>query len=362
MIAAASHSQHQSDGASGEQRTPPLAFGARSELEHLQGLVGLLDRLATAADVAETALVLEEGLTRLLSGSHGYLLLTDEAENGASHRIAWGEHRALAQLAETERRASVKHGGLRTAPLRCEVADVPADAVHQVQIALPGTWVGRLHVCSASEAALDPGLVSFLRPLTNSLRLALCNLHERLWLREQAMRDGLTGLYNRRFIDDALARELARARREERLVSVLMLDLDHFKQFNDSYLHDAGDAALRNLGQLLRTSVRQGDLACRMGGEEFAVVLPGAGAPEAEMRAEVIRDRVAKSRLEVNGVELSSPTVSIGVATFPAHGETPHRLLRTADKALYTAKARGRDCVVVATGPEESGAFFSLKG
>ena len=324
-------------------------------------LVGMLDRLATASDREETALVLGDVLPRLFPDTHGYLLLIDEADGGETHRVAWGEHLQLAQLPEDDRRGPRAHVELRARLLRCEQPDVPPPSVHQVQIALPGHWVGRLHVCTAGESALQPCVTTFLPAVTTSLRLALCNLHERLWLREEAMRDGLTGLYNRRFIDDALTRELARAKREGRVTSVLMLDLDRFKQFNDTYLHDAGDAALRSLGALLRTSVRRGDLACRLGGEEFAVVLPGASSMEAVQRAEAIREKVARTRLEVNGAFLQAPTVSIGVATFAEHGETPHRLLRAADKALYTAKARGRNCVVLATGPEESGAFFALK-
>ncbi|HEY3312014.1 MAG TPA: diguanylate cyclase [Anaerolineales bacterium] len=161
---------------------------------------------------------------------------------------------------------------------------------------------------------------------------------------EQATHDALTGLYNRRFMDDALQREILRANRDGRPVSVLMLDIDHFKNFNDSFGHDAGDQVLVALSSLLRVNIRESDIACRYGGEEFVVILPGASAADARHRAELIREDFSCVRI---GPEKLSATISVGLSVYPKHGVTVDELLRAADSALYLAKNAGRNCVLV---------------
>ena len=161
---------------------------------------------------------------------------------------------------------------------------------------------------------------------------------------EQATHDVLTGLYNRRFMDDVLQREILRADREGSLVSVLLLDIDHFKRFNDRYGHDVGDDVLVALGELLREMFRESDIACRYGGEEFVVILPEANAEDACLRAELLRDNF--SRLAV-GKRMLSATLSGGVAMYPSHGASADELIRAADIALYMAKEAGRNCIRV---------------
>lgn len=181
--------------------------------------------------------------------------------------------------------------------------------------------------------------------------LALANLELREALRDQAIRDGLTGLYNRRYLDEALERELRRADREGIPVSVLMIDIDRFKAFNDTFGHAAGDAALREVAAMLREVVRAEDLACRYGGEELAVIMAGIDPIRAADRAEEIRARVAAVVFGEDEGRSGHLTVSIGVATAPQHGTSPEQLVGTADEALYRAKAAGRDQVVVAPVP-----------
>ncbi len=166
-------------------------------------------------------------------------------------------------------------------------------------------------------------------------------------LREQAIRDTLTGLLNRRYLEETLPRELAKAARERHSVAVIMLDIDHFKEINDSFGHKAGDLVLQALGRLLRTHTRGGDIASRYGGEEFVLVLPGLAIEAAYQRAEQLRTAFEELRLKWVGSMLSA-TISAGIATYPGHGKTEEELLRVADQAMYAAKAAGRNCVRVA--------------
>lgn len=186
--------------------------------------------------------------------------------------------------------------------------------------------------------------------LADQFSLALSNLNLRERLRHESIVDPLTGLFNRRYLDVTLERELQRAQRNERPLAVIMFDLDHFKRLNDTYGHAAGDAALRVTGGFLEAHVRGGDIACRFGGEEFALILPEVALQAAAARAAELVADVRHLRLQHQGVSLPHLTMSGGVAVFPGHGTTAQELLRLADHALYQAKAQGRDQVVVAEG------------
>ena len=178
--------------------------------------------------------------------------------------------------------------------------------------------------------------------------LALGNLNLREVLRVQAIRDPLTGLFNRRYMEESLERELRRAVRNQHPLGVIMLDLDHFKQLNDRSGHEAGDAVLRELSNCLQTVTREYDLVCRYGGEEFTIILPDASLDVAVKRAEKIRDTFKHLNVKYQNRDLPGGTLSLGVAGFPEHGSTTEAVLRAADAALYQAKHEGRDRVVVA--------------
>lgn len=175
------------------------------------------------------------------------------------------------------------------------------------------------------------------------LALALANFRLRASLRAQSIRDPLTGLYNRRYLEESLERELRRAARRQRPLSVVSIDVDHFKKFNDTFGHSAGDAVLAAVGRILLENVRGEDIVCRMGGEELMVILPDCPEDAAVERAEELRHLVRNLTVEFHGQALGMITVSLGVATFPAHGTTGESLLLAADAALYAAKAQGRD-------------------
>jgi len=182
----------------------------------------------------------------------------------------------------------------------------------------------------------------------SQIALLLASLQLRETLREQSIRDPLTRLFNRRFLEESLERELELASRKKQSVAVLFLDLDHFKRFNDTFGHDAGDMVLQSLADLFRTFFRATDICCRYGGEEFAIILPESSSPDAAKRADALRSEVKNLRLQYKKQTLGQLTLSAGVAAFPEHGSTAGELLETADKCLYESKSRGRDVVTVA--------------
>jgi diguanylate cyclase (GGDEF)-like protein len=168
-------------------------------------------------------------------------------------------------------------------------------------------------------------------------------------LREQAMTDSLTGLYNRRFLLEFLQREWIRAKRRESSLAVIMIDLDHFKRVNDTFGHQAGDFVLAAVSSLLRVHIRSSDIVCRYGGEEFALVLPDASLESVRHRAEDIQAAIGRLDLKYGDVPLGRITASLGVALFPDNADGPDTVLRAADGALYAAKDAGRDHIVVST-------------
>jgi diguanylate cyclase (GGDEF)-like protein/PAS domain S-box-containing protein len=163
-------------------------------------------------------------------------------------------------------------------------------------------------------------------------------------LRAQAVRDPLTNLFNRRYLDETLDRELARSAREGYPVCVIMMDIDHFKQVNDTYGHEAGDQILKSLATTLITQNRRGDFACRYGGEEFVIVMPNIQVETAYQRAEYFRTCLGSLNVQYGSFNLTT-TLSIGIACYPSNGEDRESVLRAADRALYGAKKAGRNQV-----------------
>jgi len=166
-------------------------------------------------------------------------------------------------------------------------------------------------------------------------------------LQKQAITDPLTGLYNRRYFAELLPREMIRAERGGTSVAVILMDLDYFKRINDTLGHEAGDLALKSIGVLLRSKVRGSDIACRHGGEEFALVLPQADAEAAQRRTEDIRVAVERLVLSYRGKPMGRMTASFGIALYPSNAGDMDSLLRAADRALYEAKGAGRNRIAL---------------
>jgi len=201
--------------------------------------------------------------------------------------------------------------------------------------------LGTLCVIDFVPRELQPKQLEMLRILG---RQVMCQLDLNL----QAMRDPLTGLYNRRQLEEGLHREVLRARRLGGNVGVMAIDVDHFKRVNDTLGHEVGDSALRGIADELASCVREEDIACRAGGEEFVIILPGTGKTALRTRAEAVRRTIEQAQIPAGDGTLKL-TVSIGIATFPAYGDSGQAVLRAADVALYKAKAAGRNRVTLCT-------------
>jgi diguanylate cyclase (GGDEF)-like protein len=302
-------------------------------------------------------------LSRLLPGTGGTLYRIRASQDYAEELAHWGEHAAAsAALLPPERCWALRRGQphlLRAhgETLRCEHIEAPAIDVALNTACIPlvaqGQQLGFLYLSSPSPAMLER--MDLVQAATEQLSLALHNLALQERLRIQSIRDPLSGLFNRRYLEESLARELARCERRALPLALLMLDLDHFKAFNDLHGHPGGDALLAGFGRLLASLVRGEDIACRYGGEEFTLILPEATPELAGRRAAEIVEAVRALRVEHLGSELPAVTVSIGVAAFEGAGDSAEALMRRADRALYRAKRAGRDRYEVEAGVPVAG-------
>jgi diguanylate cyclase (GGDEF)-like protein len=204
----------------------------------------------------------------------------------------------------------------------------------------PGAQPAEAHETLAALEDISP-------MLSELLSLSISNLRLTETLRMQSIKDPLTGLFNRRYMEECLEREIWRASRNGRQIGVVMADIDNFKEFNDMYGHGAGDYVLSAFGNLVNEQIRGSDVACRYGGEEFTIILPEAGYEDAPWRANDLLEKVRSLKLIYGGRELGPVTISMGVSAYPEGGATPEELLRAADAALYRAKLAGRNQVVV---------------
>jgi diguanylate cyclase (GGDEF)-like protein/PAS domain S-box-containing protein len=216
-----------------------------------------------------------------------------------------------------------------------------------IPILAQGEALGILHFQATAQApVLADSELSLKNTFAGQIGLSIANIRLREALRSQSIKDPLTGLYNRRYLTEMLEREIRRAVRSAQGLGILMLDLDHFKKFNDTYGHDAGDTVLREAASFLSKSIRVEDMVCRFGGEEFVIILPTANLEAAHGRAERIRSKVRELTVLHHGQSLGMITVSVGVSALPRNGTTAKELLDAADAALYRAKREGRDRVM----------------
>jgi len=291
---------------------------------------------------------------RLFPGKSGILYVIDSEKNVVEATSKWGERFAFEPVFSADDCLALREG--RTHLVRESKVDLlcahAARDGQYAQICVPimaqSTLLGVVHLQSRTEqASSEPFTERELRLVqitAEEMALSLANVGLREVLRQQAFRDSLTGLYNRRFLQEALDIELRRALRKSWPVALIMIDVDDFKPFNDTYGHAAGDALLRAVGASLQSSIRANDILCRYGGDEFSLVMPEASLEDAILWAERWKASTTFLSFEWEGEQLQCPTVSMGAAAYPACLAS-EALFREADSALYAAKAGGRNQV-----------------
>ncbi|WP_050920729.1 diguanylate cyclase [Deinococcus gobiensis] len=306
----------------------------------------LSDWMQAARSLEEGADVLSRALPTLLPGTRGVLKLHNASRNLLLPLVSWGGLEASYQPAEgcwALRRGETRRGGEPSfAPPCLSGADAPCFSC--IPLFSHGETLGTLQLSPQEGEALPAAAQQTLPALTRQLSLALAGLRLQERLRQQTIRDPLTGLFNRRHLEEQLVQAVALAHSTAQPLSLIALDVDHFKRLNDTFGHDAGDAVLVRMGIALRDLTAQHGLATRPGGEEFTVILPGMSLDLAETLAETLRAQVAGWTLTHAGTPLGQITLSLGVAELAEHG-TPATLTRVADEALYLAKRSGRNRV-----------------
>lgn len=233
----------------------------------------------------------------------------------------------------------------------CRLLDSNAPQAYLcIPLVAQGITVGVLRLSHTAQEPPDMDtLQGTAQSLARQVALALANLQLRESLQMQSIRDPLTGLHNRRYLEETLEREMHRAQRSLTPLAVLVIDVDYFKGFNDTFGHDAGDMVLQELGRTMRQAFREEDVICRYGGEEFVVALLDTDETNAVARAEVFRKMVEHLSVTFREQALPPVTVSIGVAGLRHENSRPEELIRAADQALYQAKRTGRNRVVSST-------------
>lgn len=322
------------------------------------------DMLQACRSVKETYSVIMDTAQQLFPTDSGLVALRNEESERYEVVTTWGQ-----KLSNTVDFEAEQCWGLRRSRLHvveqgeenaiCDhLTEVPNGGYICAPLLVRGKKLGVIHLrCDTRplKKGHNPDFFSaderkhLIHTAAEHISLAIANLKLQESLRQQSIKDPLTGLFNRRHMEASLNREVDRARRSGQPISVIMTDVDHFKSFNDTWGHLAGDELLKGLGNYLETHVRSGDIACRYGGEEFILILPGATPEQALMRAEAIRQGVEHDLVVKYHKETLPPvTISLGIATYPLHAEDALKTVKTADAALYLAKRQGRNRSIVA--------------
>lgn len=319
----------------------------------LQGGGAMLQALELADTTDESARIVGRFFQRLLPDLSGSMYLYRHSRDVLERKASWGGSDDPDCVEPLEcwalRKGSAHEGGHEHA-LRCGHASAAGAEPPRLCVPLvtQGNVIGFITLQGAALAATEgDDDRPWILQLAEQAALALSNVELRVSLRLQSVIDPLTQLYNRRYLDETLKRELSRAERRGTPIAVLMIDLDHFKRVNDTFGHEGGDLLLRNVASILKQSVRACDVPCRYGGEELVVLMPDCGLDKAAERAEAIRAAIAGLHLPFNAQVLTA-TASLGVAAYPDCGYGAELLIQEADAALYTAKRAGRNRVVVA--------------
>lgn len=331
----------------------------KERTEEITLLTEVRDELQLCTDIHQVYASAAVSFARLLAGTSGCVCILNNSRQVVEIVSAWGEP-SVQDSSPPDACCGLRSGQRRwRLPGQSEIhcahfVDQPPERYLCQPIVAHGSTLGVLYVQCPDDATVQvvKQHMDGVRQLVQITGMAIATLNLRTRLESQSIRDPLTSLFNRHFMQISLERELSRAARQHQTLAVLMLDLDHFKQFNDTHGHAAGDAALRNIAQIFQKNIRAEDVACRYGGEEFTILLPDVTIQTACKRAEQILASVANLSFSLDLHTYNAFTISIGIAFYPADGETADQLLRRADDALYQSKRLGRNRLSTTVSPQ----------
>ncbi|MFZ0498874.1 MAG: diguanylate cyclase [Steroidobacteraceae bacterium] len=324
-------------------------------LQEISSMSTMVELLQTCHTQAEANTVIHGALPKLLPGVGGALYVSRHDDTALELQVGWGSVTAAANFSAEDcwalRRGQPHLYEPVSAAAVCRHVGECEDSCLCVPLVSQGETLAVLHLRLAGPERLSEDVQRLASVLAEQLSLAVGNLRLQETLRSSSERDPLTDLYNRRHLEIALQRELARAQRHGFPVSLVMLDVDHFKAFNDTNGHDAGDEVLRNVAHVLKRHTRVEDVACRYGGEEFLIVLTSCSMDDAYAKAEAIREAIAQLQVFTRGTALPRITASLGIASYPEDGDRIENLIAEADAALYRAKSTGRNRIAASNAP-----------
>lgn len=310
----------------------------------------LTDMLQSCNTLDESWPIIGRSLTQLFADISGTIYTYRDSGNALMHGVSWGSKSIVNEGFAPEDCWALRLGRTWTYqpealhPHCNHISGMEYGAYTCIPMLAEGKTLGVLHI-KLPEEHDNETIIELAESVAARLALALSNIKLRQTLRNLSVRDVLTGLYNRRFVDEVFEHEVIRCRRNNKPLSVLMIDVDHFKRFNDSFGHDAGDVVLRAVSALFKEHFRKTDLPCRLGGEEFLVILPECDGDAAFKVAEQLRIKISGLVLFHQGKALDAVTASIGVASWPEPFADEGLLVSAADAALYSAKHAGRNQV-----------------
>ncbi|KTD71969.1 sensor domain-containing diguanylate cyclase [Legionella tucsonensis] len=322
-------------------------------LQHDESLLNKLNRSLQVCVLAEEAYprinLIAQDLFPELSGG---LSVFNKPANQLETVIQWGKDQLLPKVffpmdcfAIRESAAHIVDDPEKAVPCDHYIT-LPQGGYAALTLVVQNELIGVFHLIAPKGKKLTQHQQDMAASFSNVVKLALANINLRASLNELSLRDPLTSLYNRRYLNDILSRELIRIAREKNKLCVAMLDIDNFKKFNDTYSHLAGDEALKLIGQLLTEGFRGSDIAFRFGGEEFVVVLLNTTLNNAVTKLDQFREKLKNTPINYKNTQLPKITISIGVSEAPQHGVTINDILKAADNALYAAKKAGKDRVI----------------
>ena len=315
------------------------------------------DFLQTSTSEAEAYSVISETVTQLFPEDSGAVFVLNASRDMLEAATVWGPLPPSNVIFPPNECWALRRGQAHLVvghERRCAHVNDDGHMYVCLPLLAQGETLGTLHIMDGpvKNAAADEARMAekcrLAKILADNIGLGIAHLKLRETMRNLSIRDPLTSLFNRRFMEEALAQELHRTQRNATQLAIIMIDIDHFKQFNDNFGHDGGDVVLRALGAFLKKHVRGSDIACRYGGEEFLLILSPVTAEGARQRAEKIREDVGTLNVRHANRDMEGITLSLGVAIFPDDATDAAAIVKAADVALYQAKRGGRNRVVMA--------------